>query len=99
MAATIINVNAVEEATSKAMRLVGEQEDALRQIEQVVANMQSAWESEAQQAYAESFRESKSEIESFNESVTQSLDGMRNFVTECVRVDDETARALRNVSW
>ena len=99
MAATIINVNAVEESTARALRYVNDQQDALAQIDRVVNTMEDAWESDAQKAFAESFRRSKDDIERFNESVNESLNNMRNFVTECVSIDELVAREIRNVSW
>ena len=99
MPATIINVNAVEESTARALRYVSEQEEALKTIDTIVNTMEDAWDSEAQRAYAESFRASRERIERFNESVNQSLDNMRNFVTDCVEADELTAREIRGVSW
>ena len=99
MPATIINVNAVEECTARALNYVSQQEDVLDQINTTVNTMENAWESDAQRAFAESFRASRDEILSFNESVTRSLQDMRNFVTDCVEVDELTARELRGVSW
>ena len=96
MAATIINVNAVEESTARALRYVNDQQDALAQIDRVVNTMEDAWESDSQRAFAESFRQSKSNIERFNESVNEALN---DFVTECVNIDELVAREIRNVSW
>ena len=99
MAATIINVNAVEESTARALRYVNDQQDALLQIDRVVNTMEDAWESDSQRAFADSFRQSRDRIERFNESVNESLNDMRNFVTECVNIDELVAREIRNVSW
>ena len=99
MAATIINVNAVEESTAHALRYVNDQQDALLQIDRVVNTMEDAWESDSQRAFADSFRQSRDRIERFNESVNESLNDMRNFVTECVNIDELVAREIRNVSW
>ena len=99
MPATIINVNAVEESTARALRSVSEQEDALNEIDRTVHTMEDAWESDAQRAYAESFRTSRDQIQRFNESVRQSLNNMRNFVTDCVNADELTAKEIRGVSW
>ena len=99
MPTTRINVDAVEESTARAMRFVAEQQDALNEIDRVVNTMEDAWDSDAQRAYAESFRQTRDRIERFNESVNDSLNNMRNFVTDCVNVDELTAREIRNVSW
>ena len=99
MPATIINVSAVEESTSRAKKYVAEQQDALNQIDRIVNNMQDAWDSEAQKAFADSFQRSKSEIEHFNQSMNESIDNMTSFVTECVKIDDSVARSIRNISW
>ena len=100
MPATVINVSKVEESTAQALKYVNEQEDTLEAIDRAITNMSnSSWNSPAQAAYAESFRVSKARIQSFNESVIQSLDSVRNFVSECVVVDDATAKALLNVTW
>lgn len=99
MPATIINVSAVEESTARALRLVSEQQDTLNTIDRIVNNMEDSWESEAQRAYVESFRTSRDRIQRFNESVIQSVENMRNFVTDCVNADELTAREILNVSW
>ena len=100
MAVTIINVPKVDESTAEALKKVQEQESILDQIDRDINSMSnSVWDSPAQRAYAESFRQSKARIQSFNQSVIQSLDNMKNFVTECVRVDNETAKELLNVIW
>ena len=99
MPTTVINVSAVEDSTARALRFVSDQEEALNAIDRVVNNMEDAWESDSQRAYTESFRRSREKIERFNESVTQSLDNMRNFVTDCVNVDELTAREIRGVNW
>lgn len=99
MPATIINVNAVEESTSRALRFVSDQEEALNAIDRVVNNMEDAWESDSQRAYTESFRISKERIMNFNESVRQSLNNMKSFVTDCVSADELTAREISSVIW
>lgn len=99
MPATIINVNAVEESTAKAILQMQSQEDALNNIDRVINSMEGVWESEAQKVYTDKFREAKAKVQKFNTSVNDSLKNMRNFVSECVLVDEQTARELRNVSW
>ena len=99
MAATIINVSAVEESTSRALRYVSEQQDALSDIDRIVNTMEDAWESDAQKAYADSFRTTRARIESFNESVSRSVQNMRSFVSDCVEADELTARELLGVTW
>ena len=99
MAATIINVNAVEDGTTRALNYVKEQEDTLESINRIVNTMEDAWDSEAQKAYADSFRQSREKIQRFNESVTQSVNNMRNFVADCVSADELTAREILGVSW
>lgn len=99
MPTTTINVSATEESTARALRFVNEQQDALNAIDRVVNSMEGAWESEAQRAYAESFRQSKAQIERFNASMNESIENMRSFVTDCVNADELTAREIRNVRW
>lgn len=99
MPATVINVSAVDESTSRALRLVSEQQDSLSAIDRIINSMEDAWESEAQRAYAESFRATKERIENFNQSVIQSVENMRSFVDECVSADELTAREIRGVTW
>ena len=99
MPATIINVSAVEESTARALRFVSEQQDTLNTIDRIVNNMEDSWESETQRAYVESFRTSRDRIQRFNESVIQSVENMRSFVTDCVNADELTAREILNVSW
>ena len=99
MPTTIISVSAVEESTARALRLVSEQQDSLSAIDRIINSMEDAWESEAQRAYAESFRATKERIENFNQSVIQSVENMRSFVDECVSADELTAREIRGVTW
>ncbi len=99
MAATIINVSAVEESTAHALRLVSEQQDSLNAIDRIINSMEDAWESDAQRAYAESFRTTRERIDRFTQSVNQSVENMRSFVTECVSADELTAREIRGVTW
>ena len=99
MPTTVINVSAVEESTSRALRLVSEQQDSLNAIDRIVNNMEDAWESETQRAYAESFRNTRERIDRFSQSVTQSVENMRSFVDDCVSADELTAREIRAVTW
>ena len=99
MPATVINVSAVEESTARALRFVSEQQDSLNAIGRIINNMEDAWDSDSQRAYAESFRTSREKIENFNRSVNQSIENMRSFVTDCVDADELTAREIRGVSW
>lgn len=99
MPTTIISVSAVEESTARALRLVSEQQDSLNAINRIINNMEDAWESDSQRAYAESFRQSRERIQNFNESVIQSVENMRSFVSDCVNADELTAREIRGVTW
>lgn len=99
MPTTIISVSAVEENTARALRLVSEQQDSLNAIDRIINNMEDAWESDSQRAYAESFRRSRERIQNFNESVIQSVENMRSFVSDCVNADELTAREIRGVTW
>lgn len=99
MPTTILNINAVEESTARAMKQIEAQENSLSEIDRIVNSMEGVWESEAQKVYADRFRDAKARIQNFNESVNQSLENMRNFVNDCVMTDEQTARELRNVDW
>ena len=99
MSATVINVSAVEESTARALKFVSEQQDSLNTIDRIISNMEDAWDSEAQKAYVESFRNSRERIEKFTQSVNQSIEDMRSFVNDCVEADDLTAREILGVSW
>ena len=99
MPATIINVSAVEESIAQALKFVSEQQDTLNQIDKIVNNMEDSWESDSQRSYTESFRIFRGRIETFNDSVSQSIENMSSFVTECVSADELTAREIRGVSW
>ena len=99
MPTTVINVSAVEESTKRALDYVSEQQEMLEAINRVVANMEDAWDSDAQRAYTESFRRSKERIDRFNETVSDSLNNMRAFVGDCVSADELTAREILSVVW
>ena len=99
MPATVINVTAVENSTVQVLKQITAQEDALAGIDRIVNSMEGVWESEAQQAYAESFRATKQRIQGFNLSMIDSVSNIRSFVNDCVLADEQTARELRNVRW
>ncbi len=99
MPATIINVTAVDESISRVFKQIGLQQDALENIDRIINSMEGVWESEAQQVYAESFRETRRRIEGFNGTMGKSLEDIQNFVSECVAADEQTARELRGVNW
>ena len=99
MAATTINVPAFRADIFKAQTKIGQQEASLRAIERTINSMNGVWESEDQRVYAEQFQTTKTKIENFNQSVRESLDTMSKYVDDCVALDDQTARNLRNVSW
>lgn len=99
MAATVINVQAVEESISKAEEQIKSQENSLNEIDRIVNSMEASWESEAQRAYADSFRVSKQRIETFNETLRGDLGNMRRFLEETLSADELTALELRSISW
>ena len=99
MPTTVINVSTVEEITSKVIKQIQAQEDSLNNIDRIINSMEGVWESESQKVYAEKFRQTKARIQNFNESINESLNDMRTFVDDCVSVDEQTARELRNISW
>ena len=99
MIATVINVMAVQEGISRALREIAGQEDTLSRMDNVVNSMEGVWESDAQKEYAESFRRTKQNITGFNTNMKQTLQKLGGFVSECVNVDNQTARELRSVNW
>ena len=99
MPTTIINVDAVNDSTARAIKQIEIQKNSLDEIDRIVNSMEGVWESEAQKVYTDKFREFKSKIQNFNESIDESLKDMDDFVSECVRVDEQTARELRNITW
>ena len=99
MPTTVININAVEESTARAIKQIEAQGNALNEIDRIVNSMEGVWESEAQKVYADRFREAKTRIQNFNQSLNESLESMRTFVSDCIMADNQTARELLNVSW
>lgn len=99
MAATIINVQAVEESIRKAEEQILHQEDALNEIDRIINSMEASWESESQRSFAESFRVSKQKIETFSETFKGELGSMKTFLDETLSADELTARELRSISW
>lgn len=99
MPTTIINVDAVNDSTARAIKQIEIQKNSLDEIDRIVNSMEGVWESEAQKVYTDKFREFKAKIQNFNESIDESLKDMDDFVSECVRVDEQTARELRNITW
>ena len=99
MQTTIININAIEESTARAIKQIEAQENALNEIDRIVNSMEGVWESDAQKVYADRFRDAKTRIQNFNQSLNESLENMRSFVSDCIMADNQTARELLNVSW
>ena len=99
MAATTINVRAVEDGIASAKKQLMEQQAALDEISRVINSMEGVWESESQRAYAEQFRVRKRRIETFNQSISRYLDSMRRYVNDCSSLDGRASSRLRNVSW
>ena len=99
MATTTINVPAIRTGIFNATTKLGQQEASLRAIDRTINSMNGVWESEDQRVYAEQFQTTRAKIENFNQSVRESLKTMSQYVDDCVALDDQTARNLRNVSW
>ena len=99
MAATVINVQAVLDNISSAKKYIDEQNASLNSIKNTVNSMSGIWEAEDQKVYAEQFQSTQKKIETFNNGVVESLDAMKKYVDDCVSIDAQTGRDLRNVSW
>ncbi len=99
MPTTIININAIEESMARAIKQIEAQENALNEIDRIVNSMEGVWESDAQKVYADRFRDAKTRIQNFNQSLNESLENMRSFVSDCIMADNQTARELLNISW
>lgn len=99
MAATRINVQAITDSITSAMKLLSEQGEALGQIDNTVKSMNGVWKAEDQRVYSEQFQTTKTKIETFNTSVKDTLQNMQTYVNDCSAADDQTARELRNITW
>ncbi|MBQ7578040.1 MAG: hypothetical protein IJT21_07245 [Synergistaceae bacterium] len=99
MAATIINVQAIQDSINSANRYIDEQNASLSDINNTINSMTGVWEAEDQKMYAEQFNSTQKRIETFNQGVKESLDAMKKYVDDCVAIDSQTARDLNNVSW
>ena len=99
MAVTVINVQAVLDNISSAKKYIAEQNASLNNIKNTVNSMSGIWEAEDQKVYAEQFQSTQRKIETFNNGVVESLDSMKKYVDDCVAIDAQTGRDLRNVSW
>ena len=99
MAATIINLRAIEDSINMVSRQIAEQQAALDDIERVINSMDGVWESESQKVYAEKFRMKKRKIENFNRTLNEYLRAMQSFAHRCSRVDNGAGSRLRNISW
>ena len=99
MAATIINVQAIQDSINSANRFIDEQNASLSNINNTINSMSGVWEAEDQKMYAEQFNSTQKRIETFNQGVKESLDTMKKYVDDCVAIDSQTARDLNNVSW
>ena len=99
MSATTINVQAAYDSINSANKFIDEQNNSLDDINKNVKSMSDAWEAADQRAYAEQFAMTQKKISTFNQGLKESLDAMKKYVDDCVAIDSQTARALRNVSW
>ena len=99
MAATRINVQAVTDSITNALKMLSEQGEALGQIDNTVNSMNGVWEAEDQREYSNQFQTTKAKIETFNTSVKDTLQNMQTYVNDCSAADSQTARDIRNVSW
>lgn len=99
MPVTTINVQAIIDSINNARKHIDEQQTALSEINNNINSMNGIWEAEDQRVYAERFQDTKRKIETFNQGVRESLDTMQKYVNDCVSIDDQTGRILRNVSW
>ena len=95
----MINVQAVTDSINDAIKMLSEQEEALGKINNTVDSMNGVWEAEDQRVYSEQFQNTKNKIETFNNSVKDTLQAMQTYVNDCVVADEQTARDLRNISW
>ena len=99
MAATTINVQAAYDSINSANKFIDDQNNSLDNISSTVNSMTEVWEAADQRAYAEQFRTTQRKISTFNQGLKESLEAMKKYVDDCVAVDSQTARALRNVSY
>lgn len=99
MAATVINVQAVQDSITNANKYIDEQDASLHNIDHTINSMTGVWEAEDQKVYAEQFQATQKKIDSFNQGVREALDAMKKYVDDCVSIDAQTGRDLRNVSW
>ena len=99
MAATTINVQAAYDSINSANKYIDEQNNSLNDINNTVNSMSGVWEAADQRAYAEQFRTTRQKISTFNQGLKESLDAMKKYVDDCVAIDSQTARDIRNVSY
>ena len=99
MAATIINVQAIQEEINKANKYIDEQISSLDDINDTINSMNGVWEAEDQKMYSDQFQATHKKIENFNQGVRESLNAMKKYVNDCVAVDAQTARDLNNIGW
>lgn len=99
MAATTINVQAAYDSINSANKYIDEQNNSLSDINNTVNSMSGVWEAADQRAYAEQFRTTRQKISTFNQGLKESLDAMKKYVDDCVAIDSQTARDIRNVSY
>ena len=99
MAATTINVQAVQDNISQSIKHIETQEKALANISSTINSMNGIWEAEDQRVYSEQFQGTKNKIENFNQGVLESLNAMKQYVNDCVSIDSQTGSNLRNIGW
>ena len=97
--ATTINVQAVQEGINQSVNYIDLQQKKLADIHNTINSMSGIWESEDQRVYAERFQATKNKIENFNQGINESLEAIRKYVDDCVSIDSQTGRNLRNISW
>ncbi|MDR1965810.1 MAG: hypothetical protein LBQ36_03805 [Synergistaceae bacterium] len=99
MAATTINVANVNEGIRKSLKEIASQEDSLKQVADVFASMEGAWESETQTVCSRKFRRSRAEIEAFNNALKEYYNTTKKCVDDCASVDANVGKMLSSVNY
>ena len=98
MNATTVNVSNVRESVNSALKEVARQEEALLKISNEINFMDSAWDSDAQRAYTNKFRDMDAEMKKFNQSKRDYLHMMQKFVDDCVSTDSAVAGSFKGIA-
>ena len=99
MAVVDVDLDVVTEQVTEMKRGIEQQRQDLDSIAGKIGFIDSAWEDQAQQAYANNFQGTKTRIENFNQALEAYIDKFQEFVNKVNEDDQARGKDLENITW